>query len=233
MTETRPTLLITGATGNLCAAVVAHFAGQGARLLLADRNAGALRQHYGGIADAELVEVNLLDREQVADRIGQAITRAGRVDVLCHLAGGFHMGERVHDTPAAAWDLMMDLNARSLIHVAAAVVPRMIAQGAGRIVAVGAAGALKGGADMGAYAASKSALMRLVESMSAELRDQGIHVNCVLPSTLDTPANRAAMPDADASRWVEPAALAEVIGFLASDAARAIHGALIPVLGRV
>ena len=100
-------------------------------------------------------------------------------------------------------------------------------------IAVGAAGALKGGADMGAYAASKSALMRLVESMSAELRDQGIHVNCVLPSTLDTPANRAAMPDADASRWVEPAALAEVIGFLASDAARAIHGALIPVLGRV
>ena len=172
MTETRPTVLITGAAGNLGAAVVAHFAGQGARLLLADRNAGALRQHYGGIADAELVEVNLLDREQVADRIGQAITRAGRVDVLCHLAGGFHMGERVHDTPAAAWDLMMDLNARSLIHAAAAVVPRMIAQGAGRIVAVGAAGALKGGADMGAYAASKSALMRLVESMSAELRDR-------------------------------------------------------------
>lgn len=233
MTETRPTVLITGAAGNLGAAVVAHFAGQGARLLLADRNAGALRQHYGGIADAELVEVNLLDREQVADRIGQAITRAGRVDVLCHLAGGFHMGERVHDTPAAAWDLMMDLNARSLIHVAAAVVPGMLARGRGRIVTVGAAGALKGGASMGAYAASKSALMRLTESMSAELRDAGINVNGVLPSTLDTPANRAAMPDADASRWVAPEALAEVIGFLASDAARAVHGALIPVLGRV
>ncbi len=86
---------------------------------------------------------------------------------------------------------------------------------------------------MGAYAASKSALMRLTESMSAELRDHGINVNCVLPSTLDTPPNRAAMPDADASRWVEPAALAEVVGFLASDGARAIHGALIPVLGRV
>ena len=100
-------------------------------------------------------------------------------------------------------------------------------------MAVGAGGGLKGGAQMGAYSASKSALMRQVESMSAELRDAGINVNGVLPSTLDTPANRAAMPDADASRWVAPEALAEVIGFLASDAARAVHGALIPVLGRV
>ena len=86
---------------------------------------------------------------------------------------------------------------------------------------------------MGAYSAAKSALMRLTESMSAELRDAGINVNCVLPSTIDTPANRAAMPDADPTRWVAPAALAEVIAFLASDAARAIHGALIPVYGRV
>ncbi|HMN21300.1 MAG TPA: SDR family NAD(P)-dependent oxidoreductase [Ottowia sp.] len=231
MNDKRQTVLITGAGGQLGSAVVAHFQQRGARLVLLDRHADAVRERVGG--DALAVSANLLDRAEVAARVGAALDQAGRIDVLCHLAGGFHMGEPVHETPAEAWDRMMDLNARSLIHVAAAVVPRMIAQGAGRIVAVGAAGALKGGADMGAYAASKSALMRLVESMSAELRDRSINVNCVLPSTLDTPPNRAAMPDADPGRWVEPAALAEVIGFLASDGARAIHGALIPVLGRV
>lgn len=231
MNDARLTVLITGAGGQLGGAVVAYFQQRGARLVLLDRHAEALRERLGG--DVLAVQADLLDRAEVAARVGAALDAAGRIDVLCHLAGGFHMGEPVHETPADAWERMMNLNARSLIHVAAAVVPRMIARGAGRIVTVGAAGALRGGADMGAYAASKSALMRLTESMSAELRDHGINVNCVLPSTLDTAPNRAAMPDADASRWVEPAALAEVIGFLASDGARAIHGALIPVLGRV
>ena len=229
MSGAQPAVLITGAGGALGGAVVAHFAQRGARLVLLERDGTALRRQWGAGSGAQIVEADLLNREQVAAQLAGA----GPIDVLCHLAGGFHMGEPVHATPAAAWDLMMDLNARSLIHVAAAVVPGMLARGRGRIVTVGAAGALKGGASMGAYAASKSALMRLTESMSAELRDAGINVNGVLPSTLDTPANRAAMPDADASRWVAPEALAEVIGFLASDAARAIHGALVPVYGRV
>ena len=233
MSADRPVVLITGAAGQLGTAVAAHFAQRGGRLLLLDRDAKALQAHAGALGDAALIEADLLNREQVAARVDAALAKAGRVQVLCHLAGGFHMGEPVHATPASAWDFMMNLNAASFIHVAAAVVPRMLAQGSGRIVAVGAGGGLKGGAQMGAYSASKSALMRLVESMSAELRDAGIHVNCVLPSTIDTPANRAAMPDADPARWVAPAALAEVIGFLASDAARAIHGALIPVFGRV
>ena len=233
MSVSRTTVLITGAAGQLGSAVVAHFAAQGARLVLLDRDAERLQSQYGQQADRCLLAVNLLDREAVIAQVQQALVQTGRIDVLCHLAGGFHMGEAVHETPAQAWDLMMDLNARSLLHMAAAVVPQMLAQGSGRIVTVGAAGALKGGGQMAAYSASKSALMRLTESMSAELRDRGINVNCVLPSTIDTPPNRAAMPDADASRWVTPAALAEVIGFLASDAARAIHGALIPVLGRL
>ena len=233
MSVSRTTVLITGAAGQLGGAVVAHFAAQGARLVLLDRDAERLQSQYGQQADRCLLAVNLLDREAVIAQVQQALVQTGRIDVLCHLAGGFHMGEAVHETPAQAWDLMMDLNARSLLHMAAAVVPQMLAQGSGRIVTVGAAGALKGGGQMAAYSASKSALMRLTESMSAELRDRGINVNCVLPSTIDTPPNRAAMPDADASRWVTPAALAEVIGFLASDAARAIHGALIPVLGRL
>lgn len=143
------------------------------------------------------------------------------------------MGEKVHETSARTWDFLLGLNAGSLLNVAAAVVPHLIGQGGGKVVTVGAAAALKGAADMGAYGASKAALIRLTEAMSAELRDQGINVNCVLPSIIDTPDNRAAMPDADVSRWVAPEALADVIAFLASDAARAIHGAAIPVTGRV
>ncbi|MCZ2103381.1 MAG: SDR family NAD(P)-dependent oxidoreductase [Comamonadaceae bacterium] len=229
----RTTVLITGAAGQLGAAVAAWFERQGARLVLLDRDEAALRRRFGAIADALLLPVNLLEREAVTATVAEAVARVHHIDALCHLAGGFHMGEPVHELPASAWDFMMDLNARSLIHVAAAVVPHMRAQGGGRIVTVGAAGALKGGAQVGAYAASKSALMRLTESMSAELRDEGINVNGVLPSIIDTPPNRASMPDADFSRWVAPEALAEVIGFLASDAARAVHGALVPVLGRV
>ncbi|MBS0506335.1 MAG: SDR family NAD(P)-dependent oxidoreductase [Proteobacteria bacterium] len=233
MSSTPQTVVITGAAGQLGGAVVAWFRQRGARLVLVDRSAERLGRLYGSGADLLPVEANLLDRAQVIERLGAALQRSGGADTLCHIAGGFHMGEPVHETPADAWELMMDLNARSLLHVAAAVVPCMLERQAGRIVTVGAAGALKGSAAMGAYAASKSALMRLTEAMSAELRDQGINVNCVLPSTLDTPPNRAAMPGADASRWVTPESLAEVIGFLASEAARAIHGAMIPVLGRV
>lgn len=228
-----PVVMITGAAGQLGAAVVQRFHDQGAQLVLLDRDAEPLKKHFGGLARTELLEADLLAREALGQRVHAVLGPAGRVDVLCHLAGGFHMGEPVHATPASSWDFMMNLNAASFINVAAAVVPRMQAQRAGRIVAVGAGAGLKGGAQMGAYSASKSALMRLVEAMSAELRDTGINVNCVLPSTLDTPANRAAMPDADPARWVAPAALAEVIAFLASDAARAIHGALVPVYGRV
>ena len=143
------------------------------------------------------------------------------------------MGEKVHETSAENWDFLLGLNAGSLLGIAAAVVPHLIERGGGRIVTIGAGAAREGAARMGAYCASKSALIRLTEAMSAELRDHDINVNCVLPSIIDTPDNRAAMPDADASRWVKPEALADVIAFLTSDAARAIHGAAIPVSGRV
>lgn len=233
MNTPQQTVLITGAAGQLGAAVASAFQQRGARLVLLDRDAGALQRRFGAMADAVLVEVDLLDRAQVAARVAEALARVGRVHTLCHVAGGFRMGEKVHETSGQTWDFLLGLNAGSLLHIAAAVVPHLIAQGGGQIVTVGAAAALKGSADMGAYAASKAALIRLTESMSAELRDQGINVNCVLPSIIDTPDNRASMPGADVSRWVAPEALADVVTFLASDAARAIHGAAIPVTGRV
>jgi NAD(P)-dependent dehydrogenase (short-subunit alcohol dehydrogenase family) len=126
---------------------------------------------------------------------------------------------------------MLDLNVNTMLHSAAAVVPVMRRAGRGFIVNVGAASAVRGAAKMGAYIASKGALMRFTESMAAELREDGINVNAVLPTVIDTPANRASMPAADPRRWVAPDALADVIGFLTSDAARAVHGALIPVSG--
>ncbi|MGE8318823.1 MAG: SDR family NAD(P)-dependent oxidoreductase [Comamonas sp.] len=229
MSNAQPTVMITGAAGHLGRAVAAAFEAQGARLVLLDRDAGALNKAFGHLAGATLLPADLLDRDALAD----AVKGVGHIDVLCHLAGGFRMGEPVHATAPATWDFLMDLNARSLLNVAAAVVSQLVAQGAGKVVTVGAGAARQGGANMGAYAASKSALIRLTESMSAELRDQGINVNCVLPSIIDTPDNRAGMPDADFARWVAPEALAEVIAFLASDAARAVHGAAIPVTGRV
>ena len=141
------------------------------------------------------------------------------------------MGPPVHETSDELWQSMLDLNARTVMAMARAVVPQMIAAGSGKIVNVAAMAALGGKAGMGAYSASKSVTVRLTESMSAELREHGINVNCVMPSIIDTPQNRAAMPDADPQRWVAPEALAEVIVFLASDAARAIHGAAVPVVG--
>jgi NAD(P)-dependent dehydrogenase (short-subunit alcohol dehydrogenase family) len=139
----------------------------------------------------------------------------------------------VHETTDEVWRLMIELNAGSVLRTARAVVPGMIAQGAGKIVNIAAMGGTQGGAMMAAYAASKAAVIRLTESMALELRDKGINVNCILPSTIDTPPNRAGMPNADFTRWVAPAALADVTLFLASDAARAINGAALPVVGRV
>ena len=225
------TVLVTGAAGHLGQAVVAAFAGQGAQLVLVDRSAAPLDAAFGMRPDGLNLAADLLDRAQVDAAVAAALGRFGRIDVLCHLAGGFRMGEPVHETGNAAWQPMFDINVRTLLNVAGAVVPHMIGQRGGRIVTVGAASAQRGAALMGAYCAAKSATIRLTESMSAELREHGINVNCVLPTIIDTPANRAAMPQQDPARWVAPDALADVIVFLASDGARAIHGAAVPVAG--
>jgi NAD(P)-dependent dehydrogenase (short-subunit alcohol dehydrogenase family) len=226
-------VLVTGAAGALGRAVVAHFAARGAALALLDRDADALAalvREVPGISALPLA-TNLLDASAVAQAVDQAAQRFGGISAAVHLAGGFTMGEAVHETTAATWQRMLDLNVNTMLHSAAAVVPVMRRARRGSIVNVGAVSALRGAAKMGAYVASKSALMRLTESMAAELREEGINVNAVLPSIIDTPANRQSMPDADPRRWVAPEALAAVIGFLASDDARAIHGALIPVTG--
>jgi len=171
------------------------------------------------------------EAKAVEAAVAKAIQRFGQIDVLCNLAGGFAMGEPVHEIDAKTWAHMMELNAGSVLRVSHAVVPGMLARKSGKIDNIGAYSALSGKAQMGAYIAAKSAVIRLTESMAAELRDAGINVNCILPSIIDTPENRAAMPKANPQKWVAPEALADVILFLTSPAARAIHGAALPVVG--
>jgi NAD(P)-dependent dehydrogenase (short-subunit alcohol dehydrogenase family) len=225
------TVMVTGASGNLGKAVAAAFAERGARLVLVDRQRETLNASFGGLKDAVLVPADLLERRQTEAALQAALQAFGRVDVLCQLAGGFRMGEAVHQTTDSTWNFLFDINARTLVNMAHAVVPHMIERGGGKIVNVGAFAAQKGVAQMGAYCAAKGSVIRLTEAMSAELKEHNINVNCVLPTIIDTPENRAAMPDADPARWVSPQALAEVIFFLASDAARAVHGAAVPVTG--
>ena len=226
------TVFITGAAGNLGQAVAKVFAERGANLVLVARGQEALERVFGAEnAHCVFAAADLLDQAQVNAAVQKAIDHFGRIDVVCNVAGGFRMGSPVHDTPDEDWDFLFDINTRSLLHTVRAVVPHMLASGSGKVVNVGANSAHKGVAQMGAYCAAKSAVIRLTEAMAAELREHNINVNCILPSIIDTPENRAAMPDADPGRWVAPEALAETIAFLASHEARAIHGAAIPVTG--
>lgn len=226
------TVLITGASGNLGRAVAAAFAARGANLALLDRDRAHLDAAFGGESDRRmLVAADLLDAAAVEAAAAAVVARFGCIDALCNIAGGFRMGTPVHATSDADWNFLFDLNVRTVLHTARAVVPRMLSAGGGRIVNVGAFAAQKGAADMGAYIAAKSSVIRMTESMAAELRERNVNVNCVLPTILDTPENRKAMPKADPARWVAPKDLASVIVFLASPAARAVHGAAIPVTG--
>jgi NAD(P)-dependent dehydrogenase (short-subunit alcohol dehydrogenase family) len=221
------TVMLTGAAGNLGRAVASAFAEAGANLVLLDVKRGALQD-----SDKQLfIATDLLDAASVQAAVDKALQRFKRVDVLCNIAGGFRMGSPVHETSDKDWNFLFDLNARTVLNMSRAVVPVMLKAGGGKIVNIGAYAAQKGVAQMGAYVASKSAVIRLTETMAAELREKNVNVNCVLPTIIDTPENRAAMPDVDPKRWVAPQDLARVIVFLASDAARAIHGAALPVTG--
>jgi NAD(P)-dependent dehydrogenase (short-subunit alcohol dehydrogenase family) len=228
-------VIVTGAAGNLGSVVARAFQAAGARLVLVDRAPDRLPRLFPELANSPdhflATAVDLTDADAVAGMAEETVRRLGRIDVLVNAAGGYRGGTAVHETPLQTWDLMLNLNARSVFIASGAVIPAMVEQGTGKIVSVAARAALKGGRSMGPYSASKSAVVRLTESMSAELKKSGINVNCVLPGTIDTPQNRASMPKADTSRWVAPEALADVILFLASDTARAVHGAAVPVYG--
>jgi NAD(P)-dependent dehydrogenase (short-subunit alcohol dehydrogenase family) len=225
--------LITGGTGALGQVVCAAFLAAGARVVatyVVARERVAFEQAVHG--DAELAEVELGDAAQVTALVERVVAARGRIDVLLNLAGGFWGGAPLIDTPDAELDRLFAMNVKTAFGCARAVVPAMIRRRHGRIVNVTARPALVGGANVSAYAISKAGVAALTRALADEVREHGITVNAIAPSTIDTAANRAAMPKADPSRWVRPEEIAATLVFLASDAAASISGAIIPVYGR-
>ena len=224
--------LITGAAGNLGRAVGAAFHASGASVVLVDVDARALNDAYGATAARRLVlAADLIDEASIASAVQAAREKLGRIDILCNVAGGFDAGPPVHETPASMWQRMFDLNATSVVNTVKAVVPGMIERKAGNIINVAAAASARGQPNMAAYGVAKNAVVRLTESMAAELRPHGLSVCCVMPTIIDTPQNRKAMPDADTSQWTPPEAIAEVMLFLGSDAAMIMNGCAIVLSG--
>ena len=217
-------VLITGANGALGSAVAERARSLGANLVLLDLNTPANPQ-----AEDRWVALDLTDEAAVS----AAASEVGPINVLFNVAGGFDMGPAVYELSQSSFDSLFKMNVTTFQNVTRAFLPGMVERGSGSVVTIGALGAAAGQANMGAYGASKSALLRLTESLSAEVKHKGVNVNCVLPSIIDTPANRNDMPNDDHSSWVPPQDLANVICFLGSESARAIHGAAIPVSGLV
>ena len=222
------TVLISGANGGLGRAVTQAFLDAGAKV-------GGVAQ---AIQDSDFLSANFMaisgevSTAEAAASVTQKVkARWGRVDGLIHLIGGFAGGTRVDETNDETFDKMLAVNLRAAFHFIKAVVPGMRAQGSGRIVAIGSRTAVVPTAMLGVYSASKAALVSLVQTVALENRDRGITANVILPGTMDTPANRKAMPDADPARWVAPSQVAALLVHLASDAALSINGAVIPILG--
>ncbi len=228
------TIVVTGGFGALGGGVAAAAAERGASVAVLDVGPSApaaLAERLGPNA-LLLSRVDLSSPEGARKAMADVKERFGRLDALLNIAGGFRW-ENIEGGSAETWERLYALNLKTALNACQAALPYLLESGAGRIVNVGAQSALKAAAGMGAYAASKSAVHRLTESLAEELKLKGVTVNAVLPSIIDTPANRADMPKAEFDRWVSPADLAAVILFLASDEARAVTGALIPVSGRV
>jgi NAD(P)-dependent dehydrogenase (short-subunit alcohol dehydrogenase family) len=224
--------VITGASGALGSAVALAVAGQGHRVVLIDHATPTPHGLIDGDHCLILGGVDLTDAASASAAIEAAAARFGGLDVVLNIAGGFSW-ETLEGGDAATWQKLFLLNVQTCANVCRAAIPHLKASKAGRIVNVGANGAVKAAAGMGAYAASKAGVHRLTEALAEELKGHGVTVNAVLPSILDTAANRADMPRADFATWVTTDELAAVMLFLASDTASAVTGALVPVTGRV
>ena len=221
-------ILVTGALGALGRVVADLALARGARVASVDH---APTQVPATSNQIELGGVDLTDAAAAKKAIDHAAAHFGRLDALINIDGGFAY-ETVAEGDPKTWQRMYALNVTTTLNASRAAIPHLIPSGAGRIVNVGALGAVQAGAGMGAYAASKAGVHRLTEALAAEYKGR-INVNAVLPSIIDTAANRADMPKSDFTKWVKPEELAEVILFLASDAASAVTGTLLPVAGRV
>jgi NAD(P)-dependent dehydrogenase (short-subunit alcohol dehydrogenase family) len=224
-------VVITGASGNLGRAVSARLERAGAARVLLDRFQSGVRADDKSGRVLAIGGLDLTDRNAVSAALDQAVAQFGRIDGLVATAGAFEGGQPVHEQDWDIWERMLAANLRTALAACQAVIPHLLERG-GRIVTIGGRPGFAGVGGLAAYSAAKSAVMRLTESLAQELRDKGITANCLVPSTIDTPQNRAAMPNADFSRWVPPEDIAEAVLFLLSEAGRSISGASIPVYGR-
>lgn len=229
--------IVTGGAGGLGIAVVRALLEAGASVDVPVRDSAEIERLHaqlGQTADQRLsaAALDLTDADAVGAYYTQVAAAHGGIDILVNIAGGFGGGTPVHQTDWGLWQQQLDTNLKTAVLSCAAAVPHMVARGGGAIVNVGTRTATQPGANYAAYAAAKRAVIQLTEALAAELRDQRITANVIMPSTIDTPANRASMPGADHSRWVRPEEIAAVVRFLVGPEARIISGAQVPVYGR-
>jgi NAD(P)-dependent dehydrogenase (short-subunit alcohol dehydrogenase family) len=220
--------LITGANGGLGTHVTKAFLDAGFTVVgLSPSIKQSDFNHPNFIAFP--ASLNSLDEARKA--VAGVTSRCGKVDVLAHLVGGFTGGQTIAETDDAAWQRMLDMNLNSAFHILRAVIPELRKAKAGRIIAIGSRQAQEPGPNVGAYSASKAALVSLIETVALENKDASITANVILPATMDTPANRKAMPGADPAKWVQPSSVASLVVWLAGDAGKDVTGAAIPVYG--
>ena len=220
--------LVTGADGGLGTHVTRALLDSGATVIGVSRNS---QQPSADTASFIAFAADLSRAETVKKTVDGIASRFGRLDILAHLVGGFAGGKTIAETDDATFQRMLDLNLNSAFYVLRAVIPHMRRAGGGRIIAIGSRAAEDPGPSVGAYSASKAALVSLIRTIALENKDLAITANVLLPGTMDTPANRKAMPGADTSKWVEPASVAALLAWLASDTGKDVNGAVIPVYG--
>ena len=236
MAKQHRNVLITGGTGILGSAVTKAYLAQGetvAVTYLFDNEVERFKQFNPELSEnVTFLFANVTEEAEVQKTIEAFVSKFGSLDVLINIVGGFVGGIPTAELEEDRWDFMMDLNLKSVFLCCKAAIPHMTAQSYGKIINVSARAGLKGEAGLSAYCVSKGGVRTLTESLAAEVMDSGINVNAIMPSIMDTPANRESMPDEDHDRWVAPADVAKVICFLTSDDATIINGAAIPVYGR-
>ena len=222
-------VLVTGANGGLGTFVTRAFLDAGATVTGTSRK---IQQSDFNNPNFTAIAAEISTREGARTLVDQVVARFGKLDVLAHTVGGFAGGLSIADTDDATFQRMLDLNLNSVFHILRAALPPLRKTGNGRVIAIGSRAALEPGAGVGAYSASKAAMVSLIRTVALENKDAGLTANAILPGTMDTPANRKAIPNADVSKWVQPASVAGLVVWLASEAGKDVNGSVIPVYGK-